>query len=355
VATINVYEVMDAYSEVFLGYHISEKEDFEAQYHAYKMAIGVSEHKPYQICFDNQGGHKKLKSNQFFKNLARVAINTQPYNGKSKTIESAFGRFQAEFLHKDWFFTGMNITAKENESKMNREFIDANKANLPTLDEVVKTYEKRRREWNEAVHYDTGKRRIDMYNESKNEKSVKVNPWDMIIMFGMMNEKPIKYRSNGIVMEIKKQKYQFEVLKNGMPDVDFGLRNIDREFYVGYFLEDMTTVALYEKTTTGDYRYVAMADKYIKIHRAKQEQDELDHALIAAMDRANKKMRIDMHESTQQRLERHGYHPAQHGLRMPKLRGIGKKDFSVGKSLKAESNLVERLYEKEFECPALNY
>jgi hypothetical protein len=354
VATINVYEVMDVYSEVFLGYYISNSEDFEAQYHAYKMAMQTSGHKPYEIRFDNQGGHKKLQSSQFFKNLARLAITTQPYNGKSKTIESAFGRFQAEFLHRDWFFTGMNITAKSDESKMNKEFIYSNLANLPTLDEVIKIYEKRRREWNEAVHYDTGKRRIDMYNESKNEKTEKVNPWDMIILFGMMNSKPVKYRSNGIVMEVKKQKYQFEVLKNGMPDMGFNLRNIDREFYVGYFLEDMTTVALYEKTATGDYRYVTMAEKYIKIHRAKQEQDELDHALISAMDRANKKMRIDIHEKAEQCLERHGYHPAQHGLQMPKLKGISKKDYSVGKSLKAESNLVESLYGEE-ECIAAIY
>ena len=354
VATISVYEVMDVYSEVFLGYHISKTEDFVAQHSAYKMAMQTSGRKPYQISFDNQGGHKKLQNSQFFKSLAHLAITTQPYNGKSKTIESAFGRFQAEFLHKDWFFTGMNITAKEVESKMNREFINANAANLPTLEEVVKIYETRRREWNEAIHYDTGKRRIDMYNESHNEKSMKVEPWDMIVMFGMINSKPVKYRSSGIVMEVKKQKYQFEVLKNGVPDMDFNLRNIDREFYIGYFLEDMTTVALYEKTATGDMRYVAMAEKYIQVHRAKQDQDNFDTAFIAAMNKANKTMRIDIHEAAEQRLERHGYHPHQHGLKMPKLQGISKRDQGVGKSLKAESNLVECL-DDNMACPAEMY
>jgi hypothetical protein len=237
---------------------------------------------------------------------------------------------------------------------MNREFINANAANLPTLDEIIKTYEKRRGEWNDAVHYGTGKRRIDMYRESKNEKATSVSIYDMILMFGLVNPKPIKYRSNGIVMDVKKQKYQYEVLKNGVPDIDFNLRNIDREFHVGYFMEDMTTVALYTRDANGEYRFVTMAEKYIKIHRAKQDQDELDYAFIAAMDRANKRMRIDIHESAEQRLERHGYHPAQHGLQMPKLKGISKRDYSVGKSLKAESNLVESLYEEE-ECIAAIY
>ena len=34
-----VYEVIDAYSEVLLGYYISDTENFEAQYNAYRMAI----------------------------------------------------------------------------------------------------------------------------------------------------------------------------------------------------------------------------------------------------------------------------------------------------------------------------
>lgn len=144
VATCQVYEVMDAYSEVFLGYHISKSEDFEAQYAAYKMAAQVSGHRPYQLGFDGQGGHKKLQAGNFLNKLSRLAIKTAPYNGRSKTIESAFGRFQSQFLKQDWFFTGQNITAKKEESKSNREFILANKKSLPTLKEVVEIYKKRR-------------------------------------------------------------------------------------------------------------------------------------------------------------------------------------------------------------------
>jgi len=114
IATISVYEVMDAYSEVMLGYCISKHEDYKSQHAAYKMALEFSGHKPYQITYDNQGGHKKLESSDFLTRLAHLAIKTQPYNGKSKTIESAFGRFQSQFLKRDWFFTGQNITAHSN-------------------------------------------------------------------------------------------------------------------------------------------------------------------------------------------------------------------------------------------------
>ena len=161
--TCMVYEVMDVASECFIGYHISDSENFEAQYAAYKMALQFAGVKPYQITFDNQGGHKKLGSANFLQNLSRLAIPTKPYNGKSKSIESAFGRFQSEYLKRDWFFTGMNIQTKKAESKANMEFILANKENLPTLEGIKKAYAARRHEWNTAKHPHSELTRLEMY------------------------------------------------------------------------------------------------------------------------------------------------------------------------------------------------
>ena len=112
----------------------------------------TSGHKPYEIRFDNQGGHGKLKNGHFFEQMAHLAIATQPYNGKSKTIESIFGRFQSGYLHRDWFFTGQNITAKKAESRQNMEFILKNAVSLPTLEAIKRVYVQRRMEWNEATH-----------------------------------------------------------------------------------------------------------------------------------------------------------------------------------------------------------
>ena len=99
VRTTQVYVVIDAMSEVMLGWHISDSKDYEAQYNAYRMAIQVSKHKPYEIVHDNQGGHKKLDTDGLFKKLCHVHRTTQPYNGESKTIEAVFGRFQQQVLH----------------------------------------------------------------------------------------------------------------------------------------------------------------------------------------------------------------------------------------------------------------
>ena len=70
VRTTQVYVVIDAMSEVMLGWHISDTEDYEAQYHAYRMAIQTSKHKPYEIVHDNQGGHKKLDADGLLRSFA---------------------------------------------------------------------------------------------------------------------------------------------------------------------------------------------------------------------------------------------------------------------------------------------
>ena len=140
--------------------------------------------------FDNQGGHKKLEAGNFFAGLAKHAIYTAPYNGRSKTIEDAFGRFQTGYLKEEWYFTGQNIKAKKIESRGNLEFILANQKMLPTLEKVKKVYLEKRTKWNNDPHPKTGISRIEMYNTSANNKAQEVDFLDMITMFGITTKNP---------------------------------------------------------------------------------------------------------------------------------------------------------------------
>lgn len=101
VRTTSVYEVIDAYSECLLGFCISDSEDYEAQYMSYRMAIQVSGHKPYEIVYDNQGGHKKLENQEFFKKLCHIHRTTTPYNGASKTIENLSTGYRARYFTRN--------------------------------------------------------------------------------------------------------------------------------------------------------------------------------------------------------------------------------------------------------------
>lgn len=347
VATCNVYEVVDEYSECLLGYAISKTEDFAVQYKAYRMALDFSGQKPFQVTFDNQGGHKKLKAETFFGRLANLCIATQPYNGKSKTIESIFKRFQESYLHRDWFFTGMNITAHTPESRMNAEMFQANKANLPTLDEVVKVYEQRRREWNQAAHPKTGRPRIEMYYSSRNEACKPLQIWERISLFGLVTAKPVTFRASGLEIQVQGVKYAYDVLgSDGFTDMAFRRKFTGAKFFVGYDPEDMSTVALYQENAEGDRKFVTLASKYIYIHRAKQDQNEYDWDMIARRDKANKDMREEINAEIEEIMAKEGLHPAQHGLEMPKVRmnrGRGKTGDGgdgLGRMIKEESNLV---------------
>lgn len=323
VRTTQVYEVIDAMSEVLLGYCISDTEDYEAQYHAYRMAIQKSGHKPYEIVYDNQGGHKKLDSDGFIGKICRVHRPTQPYNGESKTIESVFGRFQAQVLHKDWRFTGQNVTAKKASSRPNVEFIEANKDSLYTLEELKDAYAAARKEWNEGVHPATGERRIDMYEKSVNEETQEVTLHDMVDMFWVFTKRMATFTDQGLQVTIKGEKRQYEVCSSpGVPDHEWRRRHTYERFIVAYDPYDFASIRLYTKGTDGSLRFERTAEPYILIHRALQDQQGTDDAkFIRQEQEANLQDRIERTVAGRTIAAEHGTDAEQQGLHSPKLKG----------------------------------
>lgn len=323
VRTTQVYEVIDAMSEMLLGYCISDTEDYEAQYHAYRMAIQKSGHKPYEIVYDNQGGHKKLDSDGFIGKICRVHRPTQPYNGESKTIESVFGRFQAQVLHKDWRFTGQNVTAKKASSRPNVEFIEANKDSLYTLEELKDAYAAARKEWNEGRHPATGERRIDMYEKSVNEETQEVTLHDMVDMFWVFTKRMATFTDQGLQVTIKGEKRQYEVFSTpGVPDHAWRRKHTYERFVVAYDPYDFASIRLYTKGTDGSLRFERTAEPYILIHRALQDQQGTDDAkFIRQEQEANLQDRIERTVAGRTIAAEHGTDAEQQGLHSPKLKG----------------------------------
>ena len=321
--TTMVYEVMDAYSEVLLGYYISDSENYEAQYHAYRMAIQVSGHKPYEIVYDNQGGHKKLESDEFFDKICHIHRPTAPYNGQSKTIESVFGRFQEQELSKDWRFTGMNVTAKKLSSRPNLEFVDENDDRLFTLEELKAHYAEARRAWNTAPHPATGIPRIEMYEKSVNEETDVVTVYDMVDIFWLWTKRPATFTDSGIEVTIGKKKIPYEVfLAPGIPDHEWRRRNTYRRFYVKYDPYDLTSIQLYWKDRGGEMRKDRVAELYKTIHRAIQDQTKDEAGFIRQEQEANIQDRIERQIIAKEIEYAHGVAPEQHGLSTPRLKGV---------------------------------
>ena len=323
VRTTQVYVVIDAMSEVMLGWHISDSEDYEAQYHAYRMAIQTSGHKPYEIVHDNRGGHKKLDADGLFRKLCHVHRTTQPYNGESKTIEAVFGRFQQQVLHKDWRFTGQNITAKKESSRPNLEFIEENRDSLYTLAELKDAYALATKEWNEMRHPAYGTSRQEAYEGSVNEETQEVTAHDMVDMFWITAKRMSTFTDQGISVTIKGQKRQYEVMGvPGVPDHEWRRRHTYERFVVKYDPYDFGSIRLYKKEADGSLRFERVAEPYLVIHRAIQEQTEGEAAFIRQEQTANTADRIERTVAGREIEKAHGVLPELHGLRSPRPKGM---------------------------------
>lgn len=322
IATISVYEVMDVYSEVMIGYAFCQTENYQAQRSAFKMALQTSGQKPYQVSFDNQGGHKRMEATSFLGQMSRLAIKTQPYNGKSKTIESAFGRFQKQFLKKDWFFTGQNITTKSIESRENMEYILANKENLLTLEGVKARYLQRREEWNSAAHPKTGRPRMEMYLESVNPKAVALSGDDMRDLFCVTHDEKVRVTAYGISFEVDTKKYTYMIYDGDTPDVDWIADHVDHRYVGKYDPDDMNELHLYEETKSRGLRYLATAQIKFNVHRGKQEQEDWEAAYFRKVEDKKKALRVKKRDEMDEILRSHNLLPEQHGLNSPALKGV---------------------------------
>lgn len=327
VKTAYVYEVADAMNDTLLGHKIGRTENFLLQYGAFREAVTTSGHRPFEIVTDNQGGQKSKIAQKFFKSICHIFRTTAPYNPQSKTIERLFGRFQQQVLARDWRFTGQNVSSK-NGWKVNREFLEANKADLYTFDEMCAAYEKYRREWNDmVVDRATGMTRLQQYQASVNPEAVPVQEKDVKDMFWIWSTRAVPFTADGIAVQHAGVRRRYEVLDaEGRPDMEWRKRNTGRPFLVRFDPDDMGRVELFEERGD-DRRYVATAYPYVQVHRNIQEQSPEEMAFIRANVEANKRLRVERQLEAKELEMAYGVAPEQNGLRSPALKGLTEAAF----------------------------
>lgn len=327
--TTDVYEVMDACTEVFLGYFIGDGENFYNQYMAYRMALQTWKVKPYEIVTDNQGGHKKLAAQGFFKKLCHLHKTTMPHNGQSKSIESAFGRFQQQVLHKLYNFTGQNITAKKLSSRANIDMVMSNIDRLPTLEELKQQYADCREEWNSMQHptSPTGMTRLEMQTAIENPQAQTLDEYEAHEIFMLFSQAPVQYTKEGFNFRMNKQEYSYMVYgDNGLVDMNFHLQNVGRQFLYRYDPEDMTRIELWAVTDTGA-KYAAIATPKVTIHRATQERTEEENSYLFAQLDANRRTRAAMHIAQEDLFMEESIGEAYTQLRIPRPVAVSEKQL----------------------------
>ena len=324
--TAMVYEVIDAYSEMLLGYAIGAVENSDLQRRAFRMAIERAGYKPFEIVTDNQGGQKKNEARAFMSKICRASRTTAPHTPQAKSIEQVFGRFQRQVLHRDWRFTGQNITAVSKDSRANAEFIEDNFESLYTYEELCAAYAEYREVWNDMKHSRIDKSRRETYFSSINAEAEGVLDYNIVDWFWRETEQPSEFTSSGITIQVNKQSYTYEVFDNdGLPDMTFRRENTGRQFFVKYDPDDMSQVWLCTHTAVGT-RHIRKAQPYAVIHRAIQEQTPDELMFIRSMTEANKRERVARQMEGYQFDLEHGIAPEQHGLRSSRLRGLSRRD-----------------------------
>ena len=328
-ATTSVFEVVDAATEALIGYHIAPNESFEAMYEAYRMALDLSGHLPYELVYDQQGGSKRADAQDWFERIATLSRHTAAGNAPSKSIELLFKNFQSQVLGQNVNFTGMNITARMEKSHVDMEFLLANVQQLPTYQEVCRMYDECRNIWNSMPHSKTKQPRMEMYLSQVNEDTVVVTESMRKNLYMIKTNKPAKCTNNGITIQINGEKYTYEKVKNDgkTPDIDWIGKHLGVHYFVEYDPHNPTAdVRLYTKSDYG-YQYVCDAKEYTAIHRALLEQTHEERVFIREMEWENKVSRVRLWFEKVMLETEHGVAPEQHGFKTPNIKGVSKKEF----------------------------
>lgn len=340
--TIDVYEVMDACTEMFLGYSFGA-ENFATQYDAYRMALETWKVKPYEIVTDNQGGHKKPEAKAFFKKICHLHKTTMPHNGQSKSIESAFGRFQTQVLHQLYNNTGQNVTATKQSSHVNVELIMKNIAQLPTLEEVKAQYLKCREEWNRMDHptSETGMTRLEMYTTLNCPKAEELDDYEVQELFKLFSKDSVKYNKQGFIFEINKREYRYMVYnEEGRVDMNFHMQNVGVSFHYRYDPRDMNAIELWEVDAAGGLKYATIATPKVKVHRATGDRTPEENDYLFAQLHDQRRALVGHYLAREEILLDDCQGEAYIALRMPRPVGVSEKSMETYREDYANEKLL---------------
>lgn len=279
-AKMQVYVVMDVYSEMILGWSLDTNERFTMQQAAMRMALQASRHKPQQLLYDGQGGHKRGEAQDFFSRATALHFPSRPRNAKAKPVESLIGRLQMQVMRGCWHFTGQNIQAKRLDSKPNMEFITAHLDSLPGVEQLPALVEDMINDWNNRPHPKLGISRQAAYTGSSNPQAAPLHLLDMVNLFWHTTARPVRYRKGGLTLQVGEQRHDYEVYTDaGLPDEEFRMKYTGQAFRVKYDLEDMGLVMLYLDDPQG-LRFVAAAQAKRTVAMAVRDLQPGDRAWV---------------------------------------------------------------------------
>ena len=108
----------------------------------------------------------------------------------------------------------------------------------------------------------------------------------------------------------------------GVPDTEWRRKHTYQQFVVKYDPYDFSSIRLYWKDKAGELRFERVAEPYMTIHRALQDQTEGEAAFIRAQQAATEESRIERQVAAKEIEYAEGVAPEQHGMVTPGLKGV---------------------------------
>jgi hypothetical protein len=262
-AMATTYFVMDSLSRKMLGWSTLagiNKENMAMQLEAYRKALRVSGAKPYQLKYDNQGGHKAGTAREFYSKLATVHFPTRAYRPSGKRVEPTFKDFQTVKLAEMPFWTGYNRKSHANpDMAPDMEGIMKYIHLLPTYQELLQLIDITIEEWN-AFNYNGKGSPNEIYAQNRRADEEPIALDDLAEMFWDIKG-PLKYHPVGIMHNLNGDEKLYEVYTdNGDVDYNFRKNFLNQKFYVKYDPEgEYPEIDLLQKHPTAGYQKVATA------------------------------------------------------------------------------------------------
>lgn len=263
---ITVVVVRDVHSGDILGHCYNLAENRWTYIQALKMAVETAGYLPYEIVFDKFPGHNTPEFKAFAEDLVNRGVKityTYKSQGKAK-LERWFGTLQTVFMQDSQYYYGEGIQSR-------RAFAHRSKEYLLQL---------RRQAHSEGWNWDAACNEADAIIEayrstrlsvySRKFKTIEKTPAEIHEQSEKPNVKPIEQNQFAYLFGIKRK----ERIANGglinlqVNNVRFNYRCSDydivsnyRQVIVAYFLEDMSSIHLYEISDNGLKKHIGIAEE----------------------------------------------------------------------------------------------
>lgn len=274
-SSLYIYYIQDVNSDLILGYDIQVGTETAIMVQAaLRRAIRYSMKKATEIQYDNSSANRADEVKQLMPKLSRMNIPVKPYNGKSKPVENLIKRHQQGNLRHFDNYRGGNRTSPSQQIKANPDHVS--QIQLPNVQQAIDQVHLAIKVFNNTKGKD-GKTPVERY-QVDHEFRRSVDYLSMVDIFWVKRRKPARYTPDGLIIEVKGEKYTYEVESStGIEDMDFRMEYLGDRFDIYYDPDDLSAINLYQ-----DGKWISTANQKYEMPQARVDRKAGEGAIVQA-------------------------------------------------------------------------